>query len=64
MTSPLSTAALFVSAIAGVKKVVVTLHRVEYPRLQPTAERILAECETLEAFAAADPYRQAGAPAA
>ncbi len=28
----------------------------------PTATRIMAECETLEAFAAADPSRQAGAP--
>jgi maleylacetoacetate isomerase/maleylpyruvate isomerase len=28
----------------------------------PTAARILAECEKLEAFAAADPSRQAGAP--
>ena len=30
----------------------------------PTARRILAECERLEAFAAADPWRQAGAPKA
>ena len=29
----------------------------------PVATRILAECEKLEAFAAADPSRQAGAPA-
>ncbi len=29
----------------------------------PTASRIMAECEQLEAFAAADPLRQAGAPA-
>ena len=28
----------------------------------PTARRIVAECEQLEAFAAADPSRQAGAP--
>ena len=28
----------------------------------PTATRIMAECEKLEAFAAADPSRQAGAP--
>ena len=28
----------------------------------PTAMRIMAECEKLEAFAAADPTRQAGAP--
>ena len=28
----------------------------------PTARRIVAECEKLEAFAAADPSRQAGAP--
>ena len=28
----------------------------------PTAMRIMAECEKLEAFAAADPARQAGAP--
>jgi len=28
----------------------------------PTCQRILAECEKLEAFAAADPLRQAGAP--
>ena len=28
----------------------------------PTAMRIMAECEKLEAFAAADPSRQAGAP--
>jgi maleylacetoacetate isomerase len=28
----------------------------------PTAQRIMAECEKLEAFAAADPSRQAGAP--
>ena len=30
----------------------------------PTARRIVAECEQLEAFAAADPSRQAGAPQA
>ena len=30
----------------------------------PTAKRIVAECEQLEAFAAADPSRQAGAPQA
>ena len=29
----------------------------------PTARRIVAECESLEAFAAAHPLRQAGAPA-
>ena len=29
----------------------------------PTAGRIMAECERLEAFAAAAPARQAGAPA-
>jgi maleylacetoacetate isomerase len=28
----------------------------------PTAKRIMAECERLDAFAAADPSRQAGAP--
>ena len=28
----------------------------------PTCQRIMAECERLEAFAAADPMRQAGAP--
>jgi len=28
----------------------------------PTCKRIMAECEKLEAFAAADPWRQAGAP--
>ena len=28
----------------------------------PTAKRVMAECEKLEAFAAADPSRQAGAP--
>jgi maleylacetoacetate isomerase/maleylpyruvate isomerase len=28
----------------------------------PVAKRIMAECERLEAFAAADPSRQAGAP--
>lgn len=28
----------------------------------PTAARVMAECEKLEAFAAADPSRQAGAP--
>ena len=28
----------------------------------PTAKRIMAACEQLEAFAAADPSRQAGAP--
>ena len=28
----------------------------------PTARRIFVECEKLEAFAAADPSRQAGAP--
>jgi maleylacetoacetate isomerase len=28
----------------------------------PTCKRIVAECESLEAFAAADPSRQAGAP--
>ena len=28
----------------------------------PTCKRIMAECETLEAFAAADPMRQVGAP--
>ncbi|CAN5180577.1 maleylacetoacetate isomerase [soil metagenome] len=29
----------------------------------PTVQRIMAECETLEAFRLADPMRQAGAPA-
>lgn len=28
----------------------------------PTIDRIMARCEAIEAFAAADPYRQAGAP--
>jgi len=28
----------------------------------PTVTRIMAECEKLEAFAAADPARQVGAP--
>ena len=28
----------------------------------PTGRRIMAECEKLDAFAAADPSRQAGAP--
>ncbi|WP_062206005.1 maleylacetoacetate isomerase [Aureimonas sp. AU12] len=28
----------------------------------PTVDRIMARCEAIEAFAAADPYRQAGAP--
>ena len=31
-------------------------------RRHPDVTRIMAECETLEAFAAADPSRQAGAP--
>lgn len=29
----------------------------------PTVERVMARCEALPAFAGADPYRQAGAPA-
>jgi maleylacetoacetate isomerase len=35
--------------------------KIEFDDL-PIAHRIMAECETLEAFAAADPARQAGAP--
>ena len=30
----------------------------------PTVDRIMATCEAMDAFAKADPYRQAGAPAA
>jgi hypothetical protein len=30
----------------------------------PTVDRIMAACEKLDAFAQADPRRQAGAPAA
>lgn len=42
--------------------VVMRVFKIDFDDL-PTARRILAECERLEAFAAADPYRQAGAPA-
>ena len=42
--------------------VVMRVFKIDFDDL-PTARRILAECEKLEAFAAADPYRQAGAPA-
>ena len=40
---------------------VVRVFKIDFDDL-PTAKRIMAECERLEAFAAADPSRQAGAP--
>jgi len=41
---------------------VMRVFKIEFDDI-PTARRIMGECEKLEAFAAADPSRQAGAPA-
>ena len=41
--------------------VVMRVFKIELPDT-PTVDRIMAECEALEAFAQADPRRQAGAP--
>ena len=43
--------------------VVVRVFKIEVPGI-PTVLRIMAECEQLDAFAKADPRRQAGAPTA
>jgi maleylacetoacetate isomerase len=43
--------------------VVMRLFKIEVAEI-PTVERIMAACEQLDAFAQADPRRQAGAPAA
>ena len=40
---------------------VMTIFRISVADL-PTIERIIKRCETLEAFAKADPFKQAGAP--
>jgi maleylacetoacetate isomerase len=43
--------------------VVMRVFKIEVPSI-PNVQRIMASCEALEAFAKADPRRQAGAPAA
>jgi glutathione S-transferase len=43
--------------------VVMRVFKIEVANI-PTVTRIMAECEKLDAFANADPYRQVGAPAA
>jgi len=42
---------------------VMRVFRIDFDDI-PTCKRIMAECEAMEAFAAADPWRQAGAPKA